>query len=156
LILDPPWYSILYWPPHGFPSYRRTILLAKMVLSPFGFATWYYLLHLLPHVYCYEPWFINNITFYGFPPQYCSAVWGEQLFSSVRHLNKHTDTDVWYLEHYVYRKWLLMLMSYPQDIQRVLSNLVLQCLMSKPRQEWMTGAFCIALSQNITIHLSQP
>lgn len=34
-----------------------------------------------------------------------------------------------------------MLISYPPDIQRVLSNLVLQCLMWKPRQEWMTGAF---------------
>jgi len=62
-----PWYSILYRPPHGFPSYSRTILLAKMVLSPFGFATWYYLLRLLPHVCCSEPLFINNITFYGFP-----------------------------------------------------------------------------------------
>jgi len=48
-----------------------------------------------------------------------------------------------------------MLMSYPQDIQRVLSNLVLQCLMLKPRQEWMTGTFCIAPSQNTTRHLSQ-
>lgn len=39
-----------------------------------------------------------------------------------------------------------MLISYPRDIQRVLSNLVLQCLMWRPRQEWMTGAFSIATS----------
>jgi hypothetical protein len=48
-----------------------------------------------------------------------------------------------------------MLMLYQRDIQRVLSNLVLQCLMLKPRQEWMTGVFCIAPFQNINVQLNQ-